>query len=77
MKDSVTTRGLSQNNRSSDNLYVAKLESRVLELQKKLDTQDYQIQSLTSEAEHFMRMCEEQKEEINRLNVATLRQEYE
>lgn len=48
-------------NCSSDNLYVAKLESKALELQKKLDTQTYQMDTLSAETEHYMKICEEQK----------------
>ena len=76
MKESVSTRRHTVT-KSTDNLHLAKLESKVLEYQKRLDTQSYQIQTLTAETEHFMRMCEEQKEQINSLNLPMLRQEYQ
>jgi hypothetical protein len=47
-KESVSTRRHMQYNRSSDNLYIAKLESKALELQKRLDTQSYQIDTLSA-----------------------------
>ena len=43
---------------SPDSLYVAKVESRALELQKKLDTQNYQIDTLSAETEHYMKLCD-------------------
>ena len=43
MKSSTSTRRHTPQGKSTDNLYLAKLESKVLELQKKLDTQNYQI----------------------------------
>ena len=57
MKESTSTRRYTIT-KSNDNLHLAKLESKVLEYQKRLDTQNYQIQTLTAETEHFMRMCE-------------------
>ena len=62
MKESVSTRRHSVQQKSTDNLSIAKWESRVLELQRKLDTQTYQIETMRAEGEHFMRVCEEQKE---------------
>ncbi len=47
-KESASTRRHMQYNRSSDNLYIAKLESKALELQKRLDTQSYQIDTLSA-----------------------------
>lgn len=55
MKESISTR---QPTISSDNLYVTKLESRILEMQKRIDQQNYQINSLTAETQHFTKVCE-------------------
>jgi hypothetical protein len=51
LKDSVSTRQPSHSNRpppSTPSLHAAHLESKILELQKKIDTQHYQIDILTA-----------------------------
>jgi len=42
---------------STDNLHAHRLESIVLELQKTLDQQQYEIETLTDESTHFMNLC--------------------
>lgn len=77
LKDSVSTHQHTQQAKSSDNLYLAKMESKVLELQKKLDHQKYQMETLTSETEAFMKLCEEQKRQLESAGMEMMRQEYE
>lgn len=42
---------------STDNLHAQRLESIVLELQKTLDQQQYEIETLTDESTHYMNLC--------------------
>ena len=49
----------------------------MLELQKRIDQQKYQMETLSAETEHYTRLCEEQKRELGSMNVEMLRQEYE
>ncbi len=60
LKASVSTHHYTQKG-SSDNLHTLKLESKILEMQKKIDHQKFQIDTLTLETETFMALCEEQK----------------
>lgn len=49
----------------------------MLELQKRIDHQKFQIQSLTEETELFMQTCEEQKRELAAFNIEMMRQEFD
>lgn len=75
MKASVSTRQATQK-ASADNLYTIKLESKILEMQKKIDHQKFMIDTLSQETEGYMSLCEEQKKELNSLNIDMLKQEY-
>lgn len=76
LKASVSTRQATQK-ASADNLYTIKLESKILEMQKKMDHQKFMIDTLSQETEGYMSLCEEQKKELNSLNIEMLKQEYE
>lgn len=46
-------------------------------MQKKIDQQKYQIDTLTVETENYMNLCEEQKKALSSFNIEMLKQEYE
>lgn len=46
-------------------------------MQKKIDQQKFQIDTLTLETENYMKICEEQKKELSNVNIEILKQEYE